>query len=105
MIEIEDIRRELDKITAMFNEVSDDNNQLELDIEKYKENVRALSAQNEELVIELDKISEQDENVRYILNRKGRIESLIAKAEAQIARNQVTVVSHTVTHVRTTGQY
>jgi chromosome segregation ATPase len=87
MNDVEDIRRELEKITAMYTEVSDDNNQLELDIEKYKENVRALSAQNEELIIELDKISEQDENVRYILNRKGRIESLIAKAEAQIARN------------------
>lgn len=87
----------------MFNEVSDDNNQLEMDIEKYKENVRALSIQNEELIAELDKISEQDENVRYILNRKGRIESLIAKAEAQVSRNQITNVAYSHTEIRTSS--
>jgi len=85
----------------MYNEVKEDNGQLEYDIEKYKENVRALSAQNEELVIELEKISEQDEHVRHILNRKSRIEGLIVKAESQVSRNQIVQQSYEKTTVVT----
>jgi hypothetical protein len=51
--------------------------------------VRALSNQNQELIDELDRISEQDESARSILNRKTRIDSLINKAEATVSRNQI----------------
>lgn len=81
LVESEDIRRELDRLTVVFNEVSEDNSQLMMDIERYKESVRVVSAQNEELIMELERISEQDEQVRHILNRRSRIEGLIAKAE------------------------
>jgi len=74
-MECEDIKRELRKTQNLFGQVDDDNRLLEIDIEKYKEAIRALSLQNDELVNELDKITEQDESIRYILNRKSRIDS------------------------------
>ena len=73
----------------MYEEVNEDNGQLELDIEKFKEKVRSLSVQNDDLISELEKISEQDENCRFILNRRGKIESLIAKAESQVQRSHI----------------
>jgi chromosome segregation ATPase len=78
---------ELEKLQVTYEEVEEDNDHLEHDIERYKEMVKNLSNQNEELVDELDKITEQDENARFILNRRSRIEGLIAKAEQTINRN------------------
>ena len=69
--------------------MENDNDHLQNDIEKFKEYVRNLSAQNQELIDELDKISEQDENARAILNRRNRIEALIVKAETTVSRNQI----------------
>lgn len=90
-LEVEDTKRELRKTQNLYQQVGDDNRLLEIDIEKYKEAIRALSLQNDELVVELDKITEQDESIRYILNRKTRIDNLIIKAEKQVERNQMSV--------------
>ena len=78
----------MERLQVSLDEVEEDNNLLQGDIEKYQEMVRALSQQNQDLIDELDKISEQDENARSILNRKQRIDSLITKAEQTISRNQ-----------------
>jgi chromosome segregation ATPase len=86
---IDELLSELEKIQISFDEVEDDNDQLQAEIERYKDMVRALSNQNQELIDELDKISEQDESARSILNRKARIDSLINKAEATVSRNQI----------------
>lgn len=74
-----------------LDEVENDNDFLQADIEKYKEMVRALSAQNQELIDELDKISEQDESARALLNRRTRIQHLITKAEQTVSKNQLAV--------------
>jgi len=79
----------LERIQASYDEVEEDNDLLFSDIERYKEMVRALSNQNQELIDELDRISEQDENARSILNRRSRIDALIAKAEATVSKNQI----------------
>jgi chromosome segregation ATPase len=100
--QFEDLKNELRKNQNMYLSVDEDNKLLEIDIEKYKEAIRSLSVQNDELLYELEKITEQDESVRYILNRKGRIETLIEKAEEQVERNQikedVVRVTHTHSH-------
>jgi len=80
---------ELERLQVTYDEIEDDNELLQTDIERYKEMVRNLSAQNQELIDELDKISEQDENARAILNRRNRIDALIAKAESTVSRNQI----------------
>lgn len=85
----DELLTELERLQISYDEVEDDNDQLQADIERFKEMVRNLSAQNQELVDELDKISEQDEAARSILNRRNRIESLIAKAETTVSRNQI----------------
>lgn len=51
--------------------------------------VKNLSAQNQELIDGLDKISEEDESARAILNRRARIDALINKAEQTISKNQL----------------
>lgn len=79
----------MERIQASYDEVEEDNDLLFSDIERYKEMVRALSNQNQELIDELDRISEQDENARSILNRRSRIDALIAKAEATVSKNQI----------------
>lgn len=87
--ELEDIKRELKKTQNLYQQVDDDNRFLEIDIEKYREAIRNLTLQNDELVNELDKITEQDESIRYILNRKSRISTLIHKAETNVERSQI----------------
>ena len=85
-IEVEELRREAEKLEHMLSEIQEDNSMLETDIDKYKGTVRALNSQNEELVSELEKINQQDHDAKSLLNRRERIEALIAKAEAHLAK-------------------
>ncbi len=73
----------------MLTEIQEDNSLLETDIDKYKGTVKALNSQNEELVTELEKINQQDHDAKALLNRRERIEALIAKAEAHLARKHL----------------
>ena len=86
---MEELRREAEKLENVLREVQEDNSMLETDLEKYKETVKVLNNQNEELITELDKISSQDLDTRNLLNRKERIDALIAKAESHLLRRQV----------------
>lgn len=81
--------REVKLTYESFVGLNDDNCLLEDDLEKYKEIIRVLGKQNDELMTELDKITEQDESVRFILDRKSRIDGLIEKAEVQCERNTI----------------
>ena len=62
---------------------------LETDIEKLRDMVRNLGGANGELVGEMDKITEQDEGIRYILNRGARIEAVVVGSKRVVERNQV----------------
>lgn len=84
MLEVEELRREADKLDRVYLEVQEDNTLLEDDIEKYKEIVKILNRQNEELVNELERISHVDEDARTLNSRKDRLEALITKAEAHL---------------------
>lgn len=83
------MRREAEKLERILCDVQEDNDILEKDIHKYKETVKTLNYQNEELIAELERISDHDEDVRSIINRRERIEALIARAEAHLQRNQM----------------
>lgn len=87
MLEVEELRREAEKLNKIYSEVQDDNQMLEHDLDKYKETVRLLNRQNEDLVNELERISNYEEGSRSILNRKDRLEALIAKAENHVSLN------------------
>jgi cysteinyl-tRNA synthetase len=81
--------RDVKLVYESFVGLNDDNCLLEDDLEKYKEIIRVLGKQNDELMSELDRITEQDESVRFILDRKCRIDGLIEKAEVQCERNTI----------------
>lgn len=87
MLEVEELRREAEKLSRIFVEVQEDNQMLEEDLEKYKETVRVLNRQNEDLVNELERVSNYEEGNRSILNRKDRLEALISKAENHLSLN------------------
>lgn len=89
ILEVEELRREAEKLERVLCDVQEDNDILEKDIYKYKETVKTLNYQNEELIAELERISDHDEDVRSIINRRERIEALIARAEAHLQRNQM----------------
>jgi SMC interacting uncharacterized protein involved in chromosome segregation len=84
MLEVEELRREADKLDRVYMEVHEDNNLLEEDIEKYKEIVKILNRQNEELVNELERISQVEDDSRSLYSKKDRLEALIYKAEAHL---------------------
>jgi hypothetical protein len=88
-LQFEDVRAKSRTTQNLYSQATDDNRMLEIDIEKLKEMVRNLSNANDELIGEMDKIMEQDEGIRYILNRKTRIDSVIVNTRRVVERNQV----------------
>lgn len=86
--ELDDLEREISKMQNGYTIVDDENKNLEKEIDHYKESVRGLSLQNDELMLELDKIIGQDESIKNIINRKSRLDHQIEKAETQIIKNQ-----------------
>lgn len=81
IIEVEELRRESEKLENILSEVHEDNALLQTDIDRYKDTVRTLNQQNEELVAELERITDKQEDIRSLMHRRDRIETLLARAE------------------------
>lgn len=86
-IELEELRREYESLKVAHSNMLDTNFQLKQELDTVQSDISGLSTQNSEIVVELDRLAQEDEQVRVLLNRQNRVEALKFKSESQIRKS------------------
>ncbi|KRX09613.1 hypothetical protein PPERSA_09283 [Pseudocohnilembus persalinus] len=101
--QIDEQRKEILQIKQAHADAIDINEKAQLDIQQLQRNVDQLQEQNRQLSNELLLFSDQDEQIRQILNRKNRVSELLIKSESvNRTANNTTLRSP---HKRTASKY
>ena len=76
-------------------DIYDENGQMNSDLEALKKHIELLDSLNSKIIEELEAFSDQDDQIRALLNRRGRVKDLRIKAETSIksslVKSEVTV--------------
>jgi chromosome segregation ATPase len=98
-IQLDDLRRETESLKHAHSNLLDTNFQLNKDLDTLRRHIDIMTGQNHELVDELERFSEQDEHVRSILNRRGKVSELKNKSEINL-KQSVHAIEHTQSPAR-----
>mmetsp|Transcript_39528 Transcript_39528/g.45983 ORF Transcript_39528/g.45983 Transcript_39528/m.45983 type:complete len:389 (+) Transcript_39528:51-1217(+) len=85
--QIADLKRQYEGLKREHLDLVNSNDDLNHDIDAQARHLELLTAQNIELVNELEKYSEQDERARAILDRRDRVNELRAKTEGRMKQS------------------
>jgi len=83
-IQLDDLRRETESLKHAHSNLLDTNFQLNQDLDTLRRHIDIMSSQNRELVEQLERFSEQDEHVRSILDRRGKVSELKHKSDTNL---------------------
>jgi len=85
--EADELKRGYDNLKSAHSSLLDTNFQLKQDLDTVRGDIDSISAQNSEIVEELERLTQEDEQVRSILNRQNRVDALKQKSESQLRRS------------------
>jgi chromosome segregation ATPase len=86
-IQIDDHRREIENLKNAHNNALDHNFQLNTDLEHIHRQIDALQSHNKELVSQLENFSQEDEELRNILNRRNKVKELKMKSDSHLKQS------------------
>jgi len=83
-LEAAELRREVENLRNAKANQADNKYQLEKELDTIRRDIDGLSAQNADLVDELERFSAEDEKARAILDRRNRVADLRGKSQSQL---------------------
>jgi chromosome segregation ATPase len=85
--ELTGFKRDNENLKTAHSNLLDNNFQLKQELDNIKADIETTSNANAEVVEELDRLTLEDEQVRAILNRQDRVETLKFKSESQLRKS------------------
>lgn len=88
-VEAAELRREVEHLKNAKANLSDNKYQLERELDTIRRDIDSISAQNADLVDELERFSSEDEKARAILDRRNRVADLKYKSQSQLKQSSL----------------
>jgi len=88
-VEAAELRREVEHLKNAKANLSDNRYQLERELDSIRRDIDGVSAQNADLVDELERFSVEDEKARAILDRRNRVSDLKYKSQSQLKQSSL----------------
>jgi len=86
-IQLDDLRKDLDHLNNVYKNGTNSNHQLNDELADLTRQIEKITLQNQEIVSQLEEFSQEDERVRSLLNRRGKVSDLKSMSESQLRQS------------------
>ena len=87
------LRKELEGARYSNQALHENNGNMQTEIDSMNNHIRVVSAQNDELTTEIDQFVQANEMIRQKLDRRGRVEDIKHRNDAQIMNSYANVAN------------